>query len=188
MSIHTNDVTGPFRSYVLNLLGMLAVCVSLLIAFFYQLVLGEIPCPLCMLQRIGLLLVGLGFLLNVRFGASALHYSMIICSAVIGAGVSFRQMLLHIAPDDGGFGSAFLGYHMYTWGFVAFVVAVVYASGLLALDRNRLDAKPYDGYPQLAFIFVWLLFFLGLANLVSHLSVCGFAVCEGDPRGYLLFH
>ncbi len=40
---------SSFSSYLLNVLALAGICVALLAAFFFQLVLGEIPCPLCML-------------------------------------------------------------------------------------------------------------------------------------------
>ena len=38
-----------FHHIFLNVLALAGICVALLAAFFFQLVLGEIPCPLCML-------------------------------------------------------------------------------------------------------------------------------------------
>jgi len=44
-----------------RLLDMLALCgisVVLAVAFYYQFALGELPCPLCALQRVGFLVAG----------------------------------------------------------------------------------------------------------------------------------
>ncbi len=54
----------PIRS--LNVLGLLGISGVLLVAFIYQLVLGELPCPLCLLQRGAFVALGLGFLFNIR--------------------------------------------------------------------------------------------------------------------------
>ena len=93
----------------LNLLALLAICGSLLAAFYYQIAFNELPCPLCQLQRVALTLVGIGMMLNIRFGASNVHYAMILASALVGAATSMRQILLHIAPGDQGYGSALFG-------------------------------------------------------------------------------
>lgn len=177
---------GGYPSHVLNSLALAGICAALLVAFYYQLILGEIPCPLCMLQRIGLMLVGFGFFLNVRFGASATHYAIIILSAMAGAGASLRQILLHIAPGDSGYGSAVLGYHMYTWGFIAFMATIIFAAIMLVVDRKRLSGQTLHGPTWLASLLGSLLLILGLANLASDILVCGFAVCSGDPQGYIL--
>jgi len=148
---------------------------------------GEVPCPLCMLQRIGLMIIGFGFFLNVRFGASALHYSIIILSAMVGAGASLRQVLLHIVPGTGGFGSPIFGLHMYTWGFIAFMATIIFVAIMLVVDRNRLGGQAIHGSTWLASLLSGVLLVLGLGNLASNIMVCGFAVCSGDPQGYILF-
>jgi disulfide bond formation protein DsbB len=177
---------AAYPSHLLNALALAGICVSLLMAFYFQLALGEIPCPLCMIQRIGLLLVGFGFLLNVRFGPSAIHYAIIIVSAMVGAGASLRQTLLHVVPGTGGFGSAIFGYHMYTWGFIAFMATIIFTAVMLVVDRNRLGNQSRHGHTRIATLLGALLLLLGLGNLLSDILVCGFAVCSGDPQGYIL--
>lgn len=176
---------SSFPSYILNILALAGICVTLLAAFFFQLVMGEIPCPLCMLQRIGLILVGLGFAMNVRFGPSAVHYAVVILSAMTGAGVSLRQVLLHIAPGDAGFGSAVFGYHMYTWGFIAFMGSIIFSAVMLIVDRNRLGGNGYPVTTALGSVLIGLLLILALGNVASDVLTCGFAPCVGDPQGYI---
>ena len=55
-------------SRTLNALGMLAVCLVLILAFAYQFALYELPCPLCLLQRVGFVAVGFGLGLNLLYG------------------------------------------------------------------------------------------------------------------------
>lgn len=178
---------GAYPSHVLNALALTGICVSLIVAFFFQIFLGEIPCPLCMMQRIGLLMVGFGFFLNVRFGPSAIHYSIIILSAMVGAGVSLRQVLLHVVPGTGGYGSAIFGYHMYTWGFIAFMATVIFAAIMLVLDRNRLANHTTNTTNWIANSLGLVLLVLAIANLASDVLVCGFSICSGDPSGYIFF-
>ncbi len=176
---------SSFPSYILNMLALAGICFALLAAFFFQLVLGEIPCPLCMLQRIGLILVGLGFAMNVRFGPSAVNYSVVILAAMTGAGVSLRQVLLHIAPGDTGFGSVLFGYHMYTWGFIAFMASIIFSAVMLMIDRNRLVVNGYPVRTALGSVLIGLLLILALGNVASDVLTCGFAPCVGDPQGYI---
>ena len=51
-----------------NALGLYAVALVLAAAFAAQLYLGELPCPLCLLQRIEFAMLAIGPMLNVRFG------------------------------------------------------------------------------------------------------------------------
>lgn len=173
-------------SFSLNLLALLGICLSLLAAFYFQIALGEIPCPLCQLQRVGLMLVGFGFALNVRFGTSAVHYAIVILSAVTGAGVSLRQDLLHIAPGDPGFGSPLLGLHLYTWGFVSFMASVLFVAIMLVLDRDRLGGPKAPTRSRLGSAVLVLFLLLALANLVSSTMVCNFGPCPADPTDYAI--
>ena len=118
----------------LNALGLYAVALVLIIAFTAQLVLHELPCPLCLLQRILFALLAVGPMLNVRFGPQPSHYALSLLAAAVGAAVSSRQILLHIMPGDPGYGSALLGFHYYTWAFIGFVAAIVLIAAMLLFD------------------------------------------------------
>src|SRR6476646_2820090 len=97
----------------LNALGLYGVALVLVAAFAGQIVLGELPCPLCLLQRVLFAMLAIGPILNIRFGPSPGHYALSLLAAIVGATVSARQILLHIMPRDPGYGSALLGYHYY---------------------------------------------------------------------------
>lgn len=166
----------------LNTLALGLITLVLGGAFAEQLIMGELPCPLCQLQRAGLIAAGLGFMLNLRFGIYPLHYGLVLFGALVGAAVSIRQILLHIAPGDPGFSQALFGLHMYTWSFVTFVWILLGVAFLLALlqpgaqperTRHRLG-----GFVSLAFLL------MVAANLVSTLLQCGLTQCADDPTGY----
>lgn len=177
----------PIRS--LNILGLLGISAVLVVAFFYQLVLGELPCPLCLLQRAGFVAVGLGFLLNIRFGSSPAHYGLMLVSAVIGGGTALRQVLLHIRPGDPGYGSTFFGLHFYSWALASFAGVIFYAGLLLFLeaDNSRAEraSKPID---RLATTGLWLFALLAAGNLVSTLLECGVGPCADNPTVYDWLH
>src|SRR6266481_7074795 len=73
----------------LNALGLYAITLVLLVAFAAQLVLHELPCPLCLLQRIQFAMLAVGPILNLRFGVRPSHYAVSLLTAVAGAG--FRR-------------------------------------------------------------------------------------------------
>ena len=113
---------------IFHLIALLLLAMPLLGAFGIQLLMHEIPCPLCLLQRVGMLGVAVGLMMNLRFGIRPLHYGISIVSALVGAAISTRQILLHIVPSaDGitGYGDAVLGMHLYTWALVVFLASIL---------------------------------------------------------------
>ncbi len=88
-------------------LFMAFVCYQLLItAYYFQYVENMDPCPLCIFQRIGVLLVGLFFLLRglhnpIPGSRWILFYSIGgLISAIAGGIVSARHMYLQNLPSD----------------------------------------------------------------------------------------
>ena len=128
----------------INALGLYAVALVLAVAFAAQLWLGELPCPLCLLQRIQFAMLAIGPILNVRFGPRPSHYAVSLLTAAAGAGFAMRQILLHIMPGDPGYGSALLGYHYYTWAFIGFAAAIVLIGAMLLFDRQFKDDGAAD--------------------------------------------
>jgi disulfide bond formation protein DsbB len=170
----------------LNTLALYALSGLLIAAFAMQFALNELPCPLCMLQRVFFCALAIGPILNLRFGPRPSHYALSMLAALAGAAVSMRQILLHILPGDTGYGSAIFGYHYYTWAFIAFVVALILLALILLLDRQFDPAPPPP--PGMAARFAVLLAIgLTTANILSTLAVCGLASCPDNPVRYELF-
>lgn len=168
----------------LNCLALAVITAILAGAFAEQLLLGDLPCPLCLLQRAGLIAVGLGFLLNLRFGIQPVHYGIALLGSLVGAAGSMRQILLHIAPGDPGFSGAFFGLHMYTWSFVSFVCLMFGIGVLLVLNPsgsdNRLQLRGrISALVMLSFIVIIA------ANVASTLLECGLTQCPDNPVTYL---
>src|SRR5262245_35980897 len=92
----------------LNALSLYAVALVLIAAFAAQLLLNELPCPLCLLQRIQFAMLAIGPIMNVRFGPRPSHYALSLFAAAAGFAFSTRQVLLHILPGDPGYGTALL--------------------------------------------------------------------------------
>jgi disulfide bond formation protein DsbB len=178
----------PALAITANALGLYAIAFVLTAAFAAQLILGELPCPLCLLQRIQFALLAVGPILNVRYGPKPSHYGMSLLAAVVGAAVSGRQILLHIMPGDPGFGSAILGYHYYTWCFIGFCAAIALIGAVLLFDRQfsyvAAIAPPTPG--AFAKTAVWLVIALTALNLGSTVIECGFAACPDNPVSYEL--
>lgn len=168
---------------LLDTLGLAGICLTLIVAFYYQLYLAELPCPLCLLQRVGLVVAGFGFMFNLQFGAKGAHYGIVIVGALTTAMIGTRQVLLHILP---GYGSTFLGLHFYSWSLIS-ALLILLAVALILMVRDGL-AIPL---PKLA-LARWgrmasLLFVLLIAaNLISTVLECGTGQCADNPVVYEL--
>lgn len=172
---------------ILNMLGLLGTSSVLTIAFFYQLVLSELPCPLCLLQRVGFVAVGMGFLFNMRLGERPTHYAMILLASLVTGFISLRQVSLHLAPGDLGYGSALLGLHFYTWALIAAVGIVGYVALVFVLKDvagKRAGDAPMSGPAPNAVFAIFA--FLVAANLLSTVLECGAGQCDDNPVRYLL--
>jgi len=130
---------------------VLAYTVVMLSAFYIQFGEGEFPCPLCMLQRYGMILSTLGALwiiMQARRGtlttaryAQGLGMGMI--GVLAGVTVSLRQIALHIKPGDPGYGAPVMGLHLYTWAFVTFAIVLLYVGVMLMLMPRGIP-PPYS--------------------------------------------
>ena len=172
----------------LNALGLYAIALVLAAAFAAQFLLHELPCPLCLLQRIQFALLAIGPILNIRHGPRPSHYAVSLLTAAAGAAFAARQVLLHIMPGDPGYGSALFGFHYYTWALIGFCVAIVAIAVMLLFDRQF---KIHDTTPSIeagafARIAVWLVIALTAANVLSTLVECGFGACPDNPVDYEL--
>lgn len=165
--------------------------------FYFQFGLAELPCPLCILQRMGMMLSSLGPLYilvqAMRYTLTASKYmtglGLAILGALLGAAVSTRQILLHINPDDPGYGGAVLNLHLYTWALVSFIVVLVFAGVLLMFGT---DFEPVAPESQAARVLTWVIIALFVftiaANLVTVFALEGFNwFLPDDPARYALF-
>jgi disulfide bond formation protein DsbB len=171
----------------LNVLGLVGTALALFFAFGWQVAYHELPCPLCMLQRAGFVAAGLGFLLNLRFGEHLAHYAAAILGAGIGAAASLRQVLLHIVPGSGAYGSPFLGYHFYTWAFILQTALIAYCALLMLVQWRRGSAETAPPVRCGSAPWAGLAFVVAVAlMLLAGFAECGIGPCPDDPVGYWL--
>ncbi|OBU16751.1 hypothetical protein AYY19_14955 [Photobacterium aquimaris] len=170
----------------LNILGLLGITTILATGSIIQLVFKELPCPLCLLQRIGFMMVMFGFMLNVRYGPQQPHYGIILFGALFGATAALRQVALHLLPDDPGYGSPLLGMHYYTWAFVIFVMTIIGVAVLLSLWRQPITTSNYH-MKSIGNIACYLAVAVVIINIVSTFIMTGPHVTPADPHSYWLF-
>lgn len=166
----------------------------LVLAFVVQFMSGELPCPLCVMQRVGLMLCALAplyLLISQRDGEVMVRDVAVaggigVVAGLVGAAASARQIMLRILPNDPGFGHAVFGLHLYTWCLIAFLAQIA-ASGLMLvglvwLPKSRLQPWPLTGMTAAALTVVVA------ANIVSVIAEAGFNwLLPENPIQYLLF-
>jgi len=179
---------SPRFAITLNAIALYSIGAVLVAAFYFQIALHELPCPLCLLQRVGFTALAIGPILTLRFGPRPSHYGVILIAALVGAAIAGRQILLHIAPGDPGYGSAILGYRFYTWAFVCFVAAIAAAAAVLLSDAQFAAAPTVPTLGLFEKGAVWLVIAVTLLNAASALLECGFAWCPAEPVHYELIY
>src|SRR5262249_46528935 len=150
------------------------------------------------LQRLAFVGAGFGAMLNVVYGTRPRNYGASLLSAIFGAAVAIRHILLHITPGSPIHGFTLLGMHLYTLSLVAFVAIALLVSLMLLVDsqfapnyaaNSATMTGDERGLPKLGF-FPRLVFFLFIAivaaNLVCTVLLCGLGPCPNDPTHYLL--
>jgi disulfide bond formation protein DsbB len=165
----------------LNILALYAVSGLLIAAYVLEFQRGELPCPLCLLQRIALCGMAAGLIFNLRFGLRPRNYGLILLAAAAGGVFAVRQVLLHIAPSDPGYGTTVFGLHYYTWCAIIFAVAVVASAIVLLFDEQfeSPDVRPRIG--PLAGIAIGLALLLTVGNAVTTFLECGVHACPDNP-------
>ncbi len=188
-----SDAADPL--VVLNdlfLLLMLAIIAGILTtAMTMQYVYGELPCPLCLLERVALFGVAFGIAMNFRHGFSYRNTGISLLFAIFLLVVSVRQTLLDIYPRPGHeyIGTAVLGLHMPVWSIlIALAILTGYALKLTVLgDDDRLEHARIARFSMLSRVAQVLSLYVVVLCVINFASVivqCGFGECHTD--GYAL--
>ncbi|MFC7305803.1 disulfide bond formation protein B [Streptomyces monticola] len=159
----------------------------------------DYPCPLCMVQRMFMLLAALGAATIVRRGmtgtVSGRDYMMgwgLALVACIGGGfTAWRQTMLHILPGDKGYGAPVLGLHMYVWAWILFMASVVAIGIVLTFAHLTADRTiPTSGaYWMAGRAVLWFIGAVIAVNLVAVFCEEGFNwFLPDDPKRYELFY
>jgi disulfide bond formation protein DsbB len=168
---------------ILNSVCMFIVSSILLGALYFQFGLGEDPCPLCLLQRMGMMGILFGLSLNIFYGFRSEHFATVIISSLVGLVFSTRQVLLHICPEPGvepGYGSPIFGMYLYSWGVLIFIASILASSiFLFFIPKYRaIFSKPIL-IERVSFFLVVLIV---LINVIATFFECQFGpCCENGP-------
>lgn len=172
------------------MLGMMAVIAGILTAaMVMQYVYGELPCPLCLLQRLAMFGVCFGLMQNFRNGFSDRNLGYSLLFSVFLLVVSVRQTLLDIYPRPGHeyIGSAVLGLHMPVWSILIAVALITAFAVKLCVIGTEDGAKPPASTSlvgRLAAVLSLYVIAIALINFGSVVVQCGVGECH--TFGYAL--
>lgn len=161
----------------LNSLIILIISGALLGGFGFQIFKHEQPCPLCLLQRICMISVATGCLMNLKFGIQMKHYALCLLSSLLGGSLALRQISLHVCPTFSTFGIPFLGLSLYTWSFLIFTCVIFAISLLLFLYRPEYEKESVKMNLLEKFTFS-LIFFVAISNVFATFYQCGWGLCQ----------
>lgn len=172
-------------NYIYLLLMMLVIAGVLTAAMTFQYVRGEVPCPLCLLERLALFGVCFGIMRNFRHGFSYQNTGYSLVFALFLLIVSVRQSLLDIYPRPGHeyIGSAIFGIHMPVWSIiVALMILIAYAIKMAAVGGDEyLENANIRTFPAIKTaadaLSVYVIVILAI-NLVSVVLQCGLDQCH----------
>lgn len=171
------------------LLGMIAVLAAILtVAMVLQYSGGEIPCQLCLLQRIAMFGVCFGIILQFRYEFSYCHTGLSMIFSLFLLILSVRQTLNDIYPRPGHeyIGSVVFGLHMPVWS-VLIAVSLLIAFSLQLIIWGRSVPQSLAPNPLLRVLATALCLYvitLGVVNFISVGVQCGFGECH--TSGYRL--
>lgn len=178
-------------NYGYQLLVMLVIAGILTAAMVLQYAQGELPCPLCLIERLAMFGVCFGILLDFRRGYSYQHAGFSLLSAIFLLVVSVRQTLLDIYPRPGHeyIGSAVFGIHLPVWSIIiALMILIAFALKMAVVGGDEyLESVSLAEFPALrriAHAAGILVILLCVVNLVSVVVQCGLGQCH--TTGYRL--
>jgi disulfide bond formation protein DsbB len=170
---------------LLMLLGLAAVLSA---AMVMQYAFGELPCPLCLLQRVAMFGVCFGIIRQLRDGASNRGTGLALIFTVLLLVISVCQTLLDLFPRPGHeyVGSAILGIHLPVWSVIISVALLLGFAVKLAVFGGshaapETESKLMNRLVQSLGIYILVICAI---NFLSVFVQCGFGECH--TTGYKL--
>src|SRR4051794_4060839 len=172
-----------FLNYLFLLLAMVVIAGILTTAMTLQYAWGELPCPLCLLERLALFGICFGLMQSFRSGFSYQNTGISLLFAILLLVISVRQTLLDIYPRPGHeyIGSAVLGLHMPVWSIlIAMALITAFAIKLCVIGTED-GAKPpvrQSVFGRVAMLLSLYVIAIALINLGSVVLQCGLGECH----------
>ena len=169
-------------------LMLLILAAILTAAMVMQYAFGEIPCPLCLLQRFAMFGCCFGLVQQLRSGTSERGTGISLIFSILLLVISVRQTLLDLFPRPGHeyVGSAIFGIHMPVWSVFIAVALLLGFAVRLALFGGPRSVPAAEGSPirRLTRGLAIYVGFICAINFLSVLVQCGMGDCH--TSGYQL--
>ncbi|MFI8977374.1 disulfide bond formation protein B [Nocardia asteroides] len=193
------DEPGPLGSvqYWLAVIFVVGWCGVICGGFAVQFADWEYPCPLCMLQRMFMVLAALGGAFIVRKGIGgtitsrdyAVGWALATVGCVGGGFTAWRQTMLHILPGDPGYGGAVLGLHLYVWALVLYIAAIATIGVVTTFTYTTTTSVISPSFATVGKLALWFCGIVIAVNLVVVFGLEGFHwKLPDDPVCYRLFY
>jgi disulfide bond formation protein DsbB len=167
---------------------LIALAAVLTAAMVMQYTFGEIPRPLCLLQRYAMFGCCFGIVMQLRSANSERGAGIGAIFAVVLLVISVRQTLLDLFPRPGHayVGSAVFGLHMSVWSVLIAVALLAGFAARLALFGAPRSSAPNASAPagRLTRYIALYVVLIGAINFGSVVVQCGAGECH--TRGYVL--
>jgi len=183
----------------LNCLCLLAISGYLGLLLYLQSMALLPGTPLRQLQYTGIILTGIGFLRNLRFGIKSAHYGVALVGALLTGLMALRQISLEALAGQTPTGPLLQGMHFHTWMALFSLTAILtiaallgvksaeYPATLLLLQSAEKENEPRRtpwGRIGAGTIFV----LLAGAHLMASMGGCGRLVCDEGLIDLLQLH
>lgn len=181
--------------FLLAIIFVLGYSFMLIGSISTQLIIHDLPCPLCVMQRMSMAMTAFGpaFIIvetlkgDINTEKYAQGYGLSLVFSIFGMVSCVRQLLLHIAPNDPGFGPAVLGIHFYTWSLITFIVVVAFC-GINLVFAKELTPTPDVNFKGFGNFAIKLIFVMVVIMFILMIFQEGFNfLLPGDPTHYQLF-
>lgn len=144
-------------SRLVNLLAFAGCALAILAALFLQHVQGLEPCPLCILQRIGVIAAGLVFLAAGLHNPGAIgqriYAALAGLASIAGGAVAIRHLWLQsLPPDQVPACAPNLDYMLDVFPLQEVLATILRGSGECAAESWRLLGLTIPGWTLLVFI------------------------------------
>jgi disulfide bond formation protein DsbB len=181
------SVTATFDRLLLTAM-LIALAAALTAAMVMQYAFGEIPCPLCLLQRYAMFGCCFGIVTQLRSTNSQRGAGIGAIFALVLLVISARQTLLDLVPRPGHayVGSSVFGIHMPVWSVLIAIALLAGFAARLALFGAPQSSAPHASRPMgglTRYIALYVVLICTI-NFVSVVVQCGMGECH--TTGYAL--
>ena len=184
---HTEAPVAAALDRMILLLMLVILAAILSAAMVLQYAFGEVPCPLCLLQRFAMFGCCFGIALQLRSGTSERGTGISLIFTILLLVLSVRQTLLDLIPRPGHeyVGSAIFGIHMPVWSvFIAVGLLLGFAIRLALVGGPRSAPEMGSTLRRIAQGVVIYVVFICAINFLSVVVQCGMGECH--TSGYQL--